>query len=81
MCTRRRSVRSSAVQVGVVEDDRRGLAAEFEGDRPQQSPARFGDPAARGGGAGERDLVDARMFDQVGTHFTAAGNNVEDTVG
>jgi len=37
-------------QVGVVEDNCRRFAAEFEGDRPQQPPARFRDPAARGAG-------------------------------
>ena len=52
------------VEVGVVADDERVLAAQLH-HRLRQSPARhLGDKAAGSRGAGERDEVDARVLDE-----------------
>ena len=52
------------VDVGVVENDQRRLAAEFEQHRLQIAPGGLGDDAADAGGAGEIDAADLGMGDQ-----------------
>src|SRR6202042_538396 len=65
------------VEVGVVEDDRGRLAAELERDRAEQPAAHLGDPPSGGGRAGERDLVDVRVLDQVGADLAAARHDID----
>ena len=68
----------AVVEVGVVEDDGGGLAAELEADPLELLAAHRGDLAAGGGRAGEGDLVDARVGDQVLADLAAAGDDVDD---
>jgi hypothetical protein len=51
----------SGVQVGVVQHDGRGLAAQLQRYRTRETTADPGDLAARGSGTGEGDLVDIGM--------------------
>jgi hypothetical protein len=67
------------VEVGVVEDDRGRLAAQFQGHRAEQAAAGFRDAPARGGGAGEGDLVHVAVLDQVGAGLPAARDDVDHT--
>ena len=63
--------------VGVVEDDGGGLAAELEGAAGDALAADRGDPAAGGGRAGEGDLVDARVAHQQLGDLAVGGDDVE----
>ena len=65
------------VEVGVVEDDGGGLAAELEGDAAQVLRAELGDVPAGGAGTGEGDLVDARVGDEVLAVLAAGGDDVQ----
>ena len=67
-------------QVGVVEHDRGRLAAELERDPLELLAADRGDLAAGRGRAGERDLVDARVRDQVLADLAAGGDDVDHAV-
>ena len=67
------------VEVGVIEDDRRRLATEFECDRPQQSPTHLADDASSRGGPGEADLVHTGMGYQVFACLDPAGYDIEHT--
>ena len=51
-------------QIGVGEDQHRGFAAEFEVDPLQRVGRRFGDCAAGGHRAGQRDHVEVRVGGQ-----------------
>ena len=53
-----------AVEIGVVTDDERVLAAELQTRLREAAAGRLGDRAAGRGGAGEADEVDARMLDE-----------------
>ena len=53
-----------AVEVGVLEDDERALAAELERQLLARARRRLADDASHLGRAGERDLVDAGMLDE-----------------
>ena len=53
-----------AIEVGVVEHDKRRLAAQLERQAFPGPGGRLADDAADLGRAGERDLVDARMIDE-----------------
>ena len=66
------------VQVGVVEDDHRGMSAQFQGE-VFDLPGRSGDQLATDfGGAGEGDLATDRIFEQFGSNFgRLAGNQLE----
>ena len=70
-----------AVEVGVVEHDRGRLAAELERDPLELLAADGGDLAAGRGRAGERDLVDARVRDEVLADLAAGGDDVDDAGG
>lgn len=58
-------------EVGVAEDDERGLSAGFESDVLHGAGGHLHDFLAGGGGAGESDLVDARVGDEGGTSNAA----------
>ena len=66
-----------AVEVGVVEDDERRLAAELERQAFARACRRLANDAADLGRTGERDLVDARVIDDRGASLTVAGDHVE----
>ncbi len=68
-------------EVGVVEDDGGGLAAELEGDPGDPLAAQRGDPPAGRRRAGEGDLVDPRIAHQQLGHLTVGGHHVEDAGG
>jgi hypothetical protein len=62
---------------GVIEDDRGGLAAELK-CRGCEIRSRCGQDLARGGAAaGEADLVDARVSDELGTGAAVAVHDVD----
>src|SRR5581483_6111335 len=65
------------VEVGVVEDDGGRLAAQLEGDAPQALAAQRRDALAGGGAAGEADLVDVGVGDEVLAHGPVGGDDVE----
>ena len=67
------------VEVGVVEHDRRRLAAELEHDRRQGRRRRRGDPLGGRRPAGEADLGDAWVTDEGGAGVGSAGHGVEHT--
>ncbi len=67
------------VHGGVVEDDVGGLAAELEGHLLVGAGDGTGDGLADVGGAGEGDLVDARVLDDRATGLAGAGEDVDDT--
>src|SRR5690606_37736634 len=69
------------VDVGVVEDDRGGLAAQFQGDAGDAGGAGGHDLLARGGAAGEGDLVDSGVVDEVGALLPVGGDDVEHALG
>jgi hypothetical protein len=69
------------VEIRIVEDDRRGLATEFQGDRTQQPPADLADRLTGRGGSGETDLVDAGVRHQMGAHLAPGGHDVDHPVG
>src|SRR5262249_2234780 len=52
------------------------LATQLQRDGPQQLSAASRDLATRGRGAGEGDLVDARMLDQVGAELAPSRHDV-----
>ena len=65
-------------EVGIVEDDGGGLAAEFEGDPGDPFAAQRGDPPAGRRRSGEGDLVDPRVAHQQLGHLAVGGDHVED---
>ena len=67
------------VGCGVIEDDRRGLAAEFETDLGEVGAARCGDGPARRGGTGERDLVHAAVADELLADRAVARQHADNT--
>src|SRR5450830_91199 len=71
-----------AVEVGVVENDQRRLAAQFHGHVLERRAGSAGHDFLAGvGAAGEGDFLDARVLGQPGADFTAAaGQNVEHAV-
>ena len=70
------------VEVGVVEDDVGGVAAELHGDRLEVLAGHAGGVPADRGGPGERDLVDAGVAQQrLADDLAAAGDHVEHAVG
>ena len=69
-----------AVEVGVVEDDVGGFAAEFEGEGLAGACGGLADALADGGGAGEGDLVDVGV-DEGRAGGAVAGDDVEDALG
>ena len=62
----------------VVEDDVGGLATELERELVARTGQRPLDPLAHLGRAGERHLLDARMFDQERPRLAGAGDDVQD---
>ena len=68
------------VDIGVVEDDERRLAAEFEQHRLQIAAGGLGDDAADAGGAGEVDAADLGMGDQRLDHLGGILRRVGDQV-
>lgn len=74
-----RAVRDGVVQVRVVEDQRRRLAAELERHALHVGRRRGGlDPAPRRGGAGEGDFGDARVVREERARGAGAGHDVDD---
>ena len=72
-------VRHDLIEVDVVEDDGRRLAAELEMHALQRRRRRRHDALAGDGAAGEADLVDQRALDQRRAELRAvAGDDVED---
>ena len=69
------------VHVGVVEDDGRRLAAELQRVALELLAADGGDLHARRGRAGEGDLVDVGVADQVLADLTAGGQDVDHALG
>ena len=70
------------LQVGVGEDDVRGLAAELEGDALDRRGSAFHDAAADLGAAGEADLGDVGVLDEPSADDGAlADDDVEDAFG
>ncbi|VVO41965.1 hypothetical protein PS723_05946 [Pseudomonas fluorescens] len=71
-----------AIEVGVVEDDQWGLAAQFHGHVFERGARSAGHDLLAGvGAAGEGDFFDARVLGQPGADFTAAtGQDVEHAV-
>src|SRR4051795_1256920 len=65
------------VEVDVVEDDDRRLAAELEVDALEGLGGVLGDPLARLDRAGERDDVDAGVLDDRRAGVVAAGDDVQ----
>ncbi len=63
------------VDVGVVEDDRRRLAAQFQAHPLELLSAQRGDPAPDGTGTGERDLVHTGMAHQRLADVRSAGQH------
>ena len=69
-------------EVGVPEDDLRGLAAELERHPREVAGRALGDVDAGLGRAGERDLVDARVaHERAPDRRPVAGDDVEHAVG
>ncbi len=68
-------------EIGVVEDDRRRLATEHEGAALELLPRNRRDLAPSGGRAGEGDLVDAGMTNEVLADFTAGGHDADHALG
>jgi hypothetical protein len=67
------------IEVGVVEDDRRRLAAEFQRNALDRGRSEFRDTGAGAGRTGEGDHVDLLVRDQGFAHHRAvAGDQVED---
>ena len=69
------------VEVDVVEDDDRRLAAELEVDPLERLGRVLGDPLAGLDRAGERDHVDVLVLDQRRAGVVAAGDDVEHALG
>jgi hypothetical protein len=71
-----------AIQIGVVENDQRRLAAQFHGHFLERRTRGAGHDFLAGvGAAGERDFLDARVFGQPGADFaTTAGQHVEHAI-
>jgi hypothetical protein len=69
-----------AVDIGVVEDDVGGLAAQLEREGFARAGRRLADAAAHGGGAGEGDLGDAGMLDDRLPRRAVAGDDVDDAL-
>ena len=67
-----------AVQVGVVVDDERALAAQLEGKLLARARGGLADDAADLGRAGESDLVDAGMIDDGRARLAVAVHEVHD---
>src|SRR5690606_37058848 len=68
------------VDIGIGQNDHGRLAAELERDALERVGGRLIDELADLRGARERDLVDARMRDERGTHVLAiTRKNVDDT--
>ena len=70
-------VAATVRDVGVVEDDRRRLAAELERAARDALAAERRDLAAGRRRAGERDLVDPRVAHQQFRHLAVGGHDVE----
>ena len=73
--------RDRRVEVGVGEDEIRALAAQLERQALDRLGAEPHDLAARLRRAGERDLVDARMLDEVGAGGRAVTGDDVDRAG
>ncbi len=67
-----------AVEIGILEDDERRLAAELERQLLARAGGRLTDGAADLGRAGEGDLVDVVVFDQRRAGRAVAGDDVDD---
>ena len=57
-------IETAVLHVGVVEHERRALAAELEQRALHRAPADFGDAHADAGRAGERHHVDVAALDE-----------------
>ena len=69
----------AVLQVGVVEDERRALAAELHELALHAAPADLADALAHDGGAGEGHHVDVRRADdRLADLGAAAGDDVDD---
>ena len=76
------AVGDGALEVGVLEDDVRGLAAELEGHALHGLRGQLADALAGAGGAGEGDHVDVRVGgDRLTDDRAEAGDEVEDAGG
>src|SRR5690606_20289354 len=67
------------VEIGVVEDDEGRLAAELQRQALAGTGGRLADAAADFRRAGEGDLGDARMLDDLLAGRPVAGDDVDDT--
>src|SRR4051812_25565511 len=75
---RHQEVLELGVDVDVVEEDRRRLAAELERDPLDLLAADRADPLARRRRSGEADLVDAGMRNEVLARLAGSGDDVDD---
>ena len=66
------------VQVGVLEDDVRRLAAQFHRHRDQQLAGVGGDLSSHAGAAGEAETIDATAGQQCLPRAVVAGDDVDD---
>ena len=67
-----------AIEVDIVEEDRRRLAAELEAHPPDGRGTGSGNLLSRRGAAGERNAVDRRMRDEVRPRLPATGHDADD---
>ena len=73
--------RGRGLEVGVVEDDERVVAAELERDALEPLPGERADPPAGRGRAGERDRVDVGVGDDRLADLGVAEDDVEQALG
>ena len=63
------------IEIGIFEDDKRRLPAEFERKSLTRTRGRFSNAATDVGRAREGDLVDARMRDERGSRRAVAADD------
>ena len=73
--------RGGLVEIGVLEHDERGVAAEFEVHALEVLACQRADLAARGGRSGERDHADARVGHERLADVRAARKHVQQPLG
>ncbi len=66
------------VEIRVVQDDCRRLAAQLQADRAEEFGTGLRDRTATDGRPGEGDLVDVRVRHDVRAEFTTSGKDADD---